>query len=115
MSVSYTHLGRKAQIGNEQDALAAKERILRTSFSVRSAKAGEKLRKMCIRDRWLLVCLLKKQDQTQRAAPWRSLGIGAGLAVLAAAALIVPFSVNQSPGWLIGLYKDCLLYTSCHP
>ena len=37
--------GRKAQIGNEQDALAAKERILRTSFSVRSAKAGEKLRR----------------------------------------------------------------------
>ena len=37
--------GRKAQIGNEQDALAAKERILKASFSVRSAKAGEKLRR----------------------------------------------------------------------
>ena len=57
---------------------------------------------------WLLVCLLKKQDPPQRAAQWRSLGIGAGLAVLAAAAIIVPFSVNQSPGWLIGLYKETL-------
>ena len=37
--------GKKAQISNEKDALAAKERILKASFAARSAKMGEKLRR----------------------------------------------------------------------
>ena len=37
--------GEKAQIGNEKDALAAKERILKTAFKVQSVKMGEKLKR----------------------------------------------------------------------
>ncbi len=57
---------------------------------------------------WLLGCLLEKQEQTDRARQWKSVGLGLGLAVLVAAAIIVPFSVRQSPGWLISLYQETL-------
>ena len=53
---------------------------------------------------WLLVCLLKKQEQTDRVRQWKSAGLGLGLAALVAVAIIVPFSIRQSPGWLIRLY-----------
>ncbi len=57
---------------------------------------------------WLLVCLLEKQEQTDRVRQWKSAGLGLGLAALVAAAIIVPFSVRQSPGWLINLYRETL-------
>lgn len=57
---------------------------------------------------WLLVCLLEKQEQTDRVRQWKSAGLGLELAALVAAAIIVPFSVRQSPGWLINLYRETL-------
>jgi DNA topoisomerase-1 len=36
---------RKAQITNEKDAMAAKERILKARFTVREVKEGEKMRR----------------------------------------------------------------------
>ena len=41
-------------------------------------------------------------------AQWKSAGLGLGLAALVAVAIIVPFSVRQSPGWLIRLYAETL-------
>ena len=57
---------------------------------------------------WLLVCLLEKQERPDRVRQWKSVGMGLGLAAAVAAAIIVPFSVNQSPGWLISLYRETL-------
>ena len=57
---------------------------------------------------WLLVCLLRKQEKPDRARQWKSAGLGLGLAALVAVAIIVPFSVRQSPGWLIRLYAETL-------
>lgn len=57
---------------------------------------------------WLLLCLLEKQQHAERARQLRSLGLGAGIALLAAAAVIVPFSLRQQPGWLIALYSQTL-------
>ena len=57
---------------------------------------------------WLLVCLLEKQERADRTRQWKSAGLGLGLAALVAAAIIVPFSVRQSPGWLINLYRETL-------
>lgn len=57
---------------------------------------------------WLLVCLLEKQERPDRMRQWKSVGTGLGLAVVVAAAIIVPFSVQQSPLWLIDLYGETL-------
>ena len=57
---------------------------------------------------WLLVCLLEKQERADRTRQWKSAGLGLGLAALVAVAIIVPFSVRQSPGWLIRLYAETL-------
>lgn len=57
---------------------------------------------------WLLVRLLEKQERPDRMRQWKSVGTGLGLAVVVAAAIIVPFSVQQSPLWLIDLYGETL-------
>lgn len=57
---------------------------------------------------WLLVSLLEKQERADRTRQWKSAGLGLGLAALVAVAIIVPFSVRQSPGWLIRLYAETL-------
>ena len=57
---------------------------------------------------WLLVFLLEKQERPDRMRQWKSVGTGLGLAVVVAAAIIVPFSVQQSPLWLIDLYGETL-------
>lgn len=57
---------------------------------------------------WLLVSLLEKQERADRTRQWKSVGLGLGLAALVAVAIIVPFSVRQSPGWLIRLYAETL-------
>ncbi|MEG1676048.1 MAG: phospholipid carrier-dependent glycosyltransferase [Clostridia bacterium] len=59
---------------------------------------------------WLLMCLCSKQTKSERHAQWKHMGIGLGASVLAALAIVVPFSLNPEldSGWLFKLYSDTL-------
>lgn len=92
-------------------ALAAIRRDWRAAFPLFAAAALVKPQALLfapVGGVWLLVCLLEKQERPDRMRQWKSVGTGLGLAVVVAAAIIVPFSVQQSPLWLIDLYGETL-------
>ena len=55
---------------------------------------------------WIVLCLCRHRQKNQ----WRDLGMGIGLALLAACAIVIPFAAGQDQplAWLLSLYSDTL-------